>query len=313
MSSTFIKKMRPLGRELIRELGLLEVNKDKSGRSPQHWHALVEIDANPGCRVSFLSEALVLSFSATSRMVDALVSQGLVESQTGSDKRQKLLHLTKRGQQEITKINDFSNKRLKGAMHYLSEEQQQQITAALELYVAALKQNRLNQQQIKLYTLPAKRSVRKQVIEMIEVIQKGGFNIAITPDINACVLKAEEYYHADNKCNFWYAMDDDGQVIGSIGLKKLNNEVAEIKKFFVAKPHRGRGLAQQLMKKCIKRAHDMGTKQIILGTVSVLESAIHFYQKIGFELITQPPAYYDACPLDTHFFLAEVEEVLKSL
>jgi len=93
---------------------------------------------------------------------------------------------------------------------------------------------------------------------MIEKIQKDEFSIPISDTINLCVFRAEEDFYYDHTCNFWYATNSSGDIFGSIGLKKIDKDYAELKKFFIEKAYRGKGVAQKLMETLLKAAltHD---------------------------------------------------------
>lgn len=311
----YISKIRQASRSLIRELGMLQLNQDRTGKTPQHWHSLIEIDALPKITISELSELLLLSFSSTSRIVDSLIKKGLIIAEAGIDKREKRLSITKEGQNEITKIDEFSNPRIIGALNYLTEEDQTQILHSLKKYSDALKQNRLDSDQIKILTLPSSRHIRKQVQDMIETIQKNEFSIPITEETNASILKAEESYHFNNTCNFWYVINKDGMIIGSIGLKKIDDNKLELKKFFIHQNYRGKGVARKLLNKALQIAEKHNYKTLYLGTVNVLKSAQRFYQKMGFEEIPKGklPKNFEICPLDSIFYRGEIEKIRKHL
>lgn len=134
-----------------------------------------------------------------------------------------------------------------GAFAFLNEEEMLKIIDSIDKYASALNKSRLLIDQVKIATISTSRLIRKQIVNMIENIQKGEFSIPITDDINMCILKAEQEFYYNNSYNFWYAIDANGRVVGSIGLKKMDFEKAEIKKFFVAQEYRGKGVAQKLM------------------------------------------------------------------
>lgn len=311
----YISKVRQASRSLIRELGMLQLNQDRTGKTPQHWHALIEIDQQPRITISELSELLLLSFSSTSRIVDFLIKNGFVTTETGIDKREKRLSITKEGKGEIAKIDEFSNPRIIGALNYLTEEDQAQILHSLQKYSEALKQNRLDSDQIRILTLPSSRQIRKQVLDMIENIQKNEFSIPITEETNASILKAEETYHFNNTCHFWYAINKDGMIIGSIGLKKIDDKKLELKKFFTHQNYRGKGVAKKLLKKALQMALKNNYTQLYLGTVDLLKSAHRFYQKMGFEEIPKEelPPNFEVCSLDSIFYKGKIEGIRKNV
>lgn len=307
----YISSLRHESRKLIRELGLLQINQPTGSQSSSHWHALIEISKEPGITVTALSNMLLLSPSTMSRIVDALVDKGLVIPKEGLDKREKSLTITRDGENEIKQIDAFSNPRIIGALDYLSSKDQKIILEAITKYADALEKSRKERESLKIHTLPSSRPIRTQVINMIEKIQVDEFGVAITPEVNACILKAEEEFYFHKKCNFWYATNGQGQVIGSVGLKKVDNKTGEVKKFFVHKDYRGKGIAHKLMKKLLDAARKNKFNQLFLGTVSQLKIAQGFYKKIGFEQITKEnlPSKFEACPLDTVFFKGDVLKI----
>lgn len=311
MKKDTIDRLRNVSRKLIRELGMLQLNKAHLKNTPQHWHALIEIEKEPGITISKLGNLLLLSISAISRIVNALINQELVFFKEGTDKREKYLHITTKGQIEITNIDEFSNTKIKGAFEYLTEEEQSQIINAILKYGEALEKSRLIREQVKIHTISTSRTIRKQIIAMIEHIQKKEFLLPIADDINACILKAEEDFYYNNSYNFWYAIDNDGIVIGSIGLKKIDDHHAEIKKFFIDQRYRGKGVAQKLMATLIKAASKHHFDDLYLGTVDTLNAAQSFYQKYGFSKITkqQLPLGFNLCPVDKVFFKITVEDL----
>lgn len=311
MKNDRIDNLRQVSRKLVRELGMLQLNKAHLRKTPQHWHALIEINKEPNVTISRLGSVLLLSTSAMSRIVSALIDNALVAYREGSDKREKYLQLTKKGEKEIANIDEFSNTKIKGAFKFLTEAEQDQIIRAIEKYGNALEKSRRLSDGVKIYRLSTSRPIRKKIVSMIENIQKVEFSLPITDDINACILRAEEEFYYNNSYNFWYAVDQDGTIIGSVGLKRIDKQSGEIKKFFVQSTYRGKKVAQKLMNALIQSAVKHRFKTLYLGTVDKLEAARRFYEKYGFEGITRKilPAKFEICPVDTLFFKVKVEDL----
>lgn len=304
MKSKFIADLRHVSRKLIRELGILELKKSKINNTPQHWHALIEINNEPSISISKLENLLLLSYSTTFRIVNSLLKKGLIISKPGIDKREKYLYITKKGLQEIDKIDEFSNKKILGALEFLTDDDQKNIIESIKKYATALEKSRTNIEHVKIHTLPTSRNIRKKIIELIEGIQKNEFNLPITPEINVCILKAESEFYYNNSYNFWYAVNEHGEIIGSIGLKKIDTNNAEIKKFFVHAQYRGKGIANKLMTALTKSASKHNFKHLYLGTIVTLHAAHRFYEKYGFSRIDEKelPDKFEKCHLDTIFF-----------
>ncbi len=93
--------------------------------------------------------------------------------------------------------------------------------------------------------------------------------------------------YIENGSNLWIAIDENDNIVGTIALRKHNNEEAEIKKLYVRKDYRGTGLSKELYRKVMEEAKSKEFSRIFLGTYDKLESAIHFYLKRGFTQIDE--------------------------
>lgn len=314
MKENIISELRQSARKLIRELGMLKLNMSRN-RTPQHWHALIEISNEPNITISKLGRLLLLSSSSMSRIVNALLKEKLVTATNGSDKREKYLQITEKGLLEIKNIDEFSRVKIKGALEFLTDNDQEQIIDAMQKYSSALEKSRLSREQVKIHTLSTSRAIRKQIVYMIESIQKQEFFLPITEELNIGVLKAEEEFYFNNSYNFWYAVDGAGKIIGSIGLKRVDNQNAEIKKFFVDIKYRGKGVARKLFNSLLKAASKHRFKYLYLGTVDTLHAAQRFYEKYGFTRFVEAdlPSGFDKSPLDTVFFKVKIKELEEKL
>lgn len=315
MKKHLIEKLRESQRKLVRELGMLQLTQTKKQETPVYWHALVEISKEPGLPISKLGKKLLLTLSTVSRLVKGLVKEGKVEFTDAVDKREKGLKLTLKGEEEVRKIDSFSEEKLRGAIEYLGENEIINIIETLSRYGDALERNREKREQVKILTLSSSRPIRKQIVQMIEEIQKGEFDIPVTDEINASILKAEEHFYYNQSYNFWYAVDDKGKIIGSIGLKQVGPAIGEVKKMFVRKEYRSVGVSQKLLETLIKAAQKHGFKTLVLGTVEKLTRAHRFYEKYGFKQIQKSnlPQKYDLCPLDTVFYKADVSDISAAI
>lgn len=304
MKKDVIETLRSKARKLIRELGLLEVDSENSGKTSADWHALVEVDKLPSITISDLGRLLLMSISAVSRLVKSLAKNDFLELREGVDKREKALYLTKKGDAEIKKINAVSDSKIKGAFEFLTEDEITRVIDGIDIYAQALEKSRLFQEDVKIATLSTSRTIRKQIVNMISNIQENEFCIPITEETNACILKAEEQYYYNKSYNFWYAVNEEGEILGSIGLKQVNNTCGQIKKFFVIEKYRGKGVAEKLMQTLLKAASKHEFNVLYLGTIDVLKAAQKFYIKNGFTKINKNelPKEFEANPVDNCFF-----------
>jgi len=79
------------------------------------------------------------------------------------------------------------------------------------------------------------------------------------------------------------------KIIACAGLKKLTKKTALLKRFYVAKTYRGKGLAQKILDKIINFAHKNDYSTIVLDTYHNNLQAKKFYFKNDFYQFTPAP------------------------
>lgn len=90
----------------------------------------------------------------------------------------------------------------------------------------------------------------------------------------------EEYIFGGG--NFWIAIDNDNNVIGTIGGKAIDEGTLEIKRVYCKKNFRGMGISQKMYNVLENFALEKGFRSLFLGTYDKLERAIGFYYKNNF-------------------------------
>jgi GNAT superfamily N-acetyltransferase len=73
--------------------------------------------------------------------------------------------------------------------------------------------------------------------------------------------------------------------IGCGSFKIRNNEIVEMKRFFIEEKYRGQQLGSKIMKKLEKLAKDKGYKKSILSTGLDMPKSINFYKKLDYKTI----------------------------
>lgn len=119
-------------------------------------------------------------------------------------------------------------------------------------------------------------------IDLILNIQQKEFNVAISLEDQPDLLKINAFYYQSGGC-FWGAFID-GKLIGTIALVKFDNKAGAIRKMFVKKEYRGKEykIAQQLLETLITYSKENDINNLYLGTVSILEAALRFYERNNF-------------------------------
>jgi ribosomal protein S18 acetylase RimI-like enzyme len=74
----------------------------------------------------------------------------------------------------------------------------------------------------------------------------------------------------------------DGMAVATVACKALDERVCEMKRLYVQKTARGRGLAQLICKQLMDEAKRRGFKKMRLDTHPKMQAAQQLYEKIGF-------------------------------
>lgn len=83
----------------------------------------------------------------------------------------------------------------------------------------------------------------------------------------------------------WIALDENDDIIGTIAVYKHDKKNIELKRLYVRKDYRGKGVSKELYEKAMTYCKKNKFERIFLGTYDRLETAIYFYLKRGFKEI----------------------------
>jgi len=100
--------------------------------------------------------------------------------------------------------------------------------------------------------------------------------------------KMFESYQSQNEV--YYVIEDNGEVLGGVGVKPLNGfeaDICEIQKMYFSPKIRGKGYGRIMFDKCIQTAKELGYKKCYLESASQLKAAIHIYETVGFKHLKQ--------------------------
>jgi putative acetyltransferase len=96
-------------------------------------------------------------------------------------------------------------------------------------------------------------------------------------------------YYAAKQGAFFVACDGEA-FAGMFGLEGLGTPSAELRRMYLDKAFRGRGLARAMLKRAEQECRDAGTPVLTLSTSELQQAALAFYRKCGYRLLREETA-----------------------
>jgi putative acetyltransferase len=102
------------------------------------------------------------------------------------------------------------------------------------------------------------------------------------PDCTDADIKDIESSYFDRGGAFFVLEAEDGLIIGAYGLYPIDKQTCELRKMYLHKAQRGKGLGKFLLEDALAKAGLLGFDRMILETASILKEAISLYKSYGF-------------------------------
>lgn len=113
---------------------------------------------------------------------------------------------------------------------------------------------------------------------VFEVLREYGL-IPDPEDTDADLEDLEGFYSA----GWFVVLESKDGVIGSVGLLPMSEGVVELRKMYLHREWRGRGLGRGLLEAALAEARHRGARKVVLGTAGVLVEAVELYKRFGFQ------------------------------
>jgi len=276
LSDRFIKG----GIEVYKELGI--------DFEPSLFTAFYLLSSTSGqLSVSNIAESLKLSHSAIVQISHKLEKKGLIESHKDEiDARKRILSISEKGKTQFSKLeplwDDFEK-----ATTQLFKECGVDILDSINKIEKELDKRELKERILKL--------VKERQYQDIEILD---FNKKFVKDFKAINYEwIKEYFKVEESDEFFLSDPEgtiikkgglilfaslDGDIVGTVALVKMENEIFEIAKLGVLKKARGRQVGKRLVSEIIKKAKTLGAKRIYLRVNRKQTEAVHLYHNFGF-------------------------------
>jgi N-acetylglutamate synthase-like GNAT family acetyltransferase len=250
---------------------------------PTHMPLLVAIDAQP-MTIGQLVQAVGISQPGVTRAVGQLVDLGLVQSDLGTDQRQRMITLTRSGKAAMARAKLYVWPQVEHAVHTLCGGE----TDALLDTIANL--------EAVLAATPLDVLAGRATPEILKIHDYRDDLAAAFHDINTewieAMFRLEETDREVLENPRAKIIDSGGAIlfveaqglgiVGTCALQKTGATSFELTKMGVRDAARGLKAGEFLLNAVIARARALGADPLYLLTNARCEAAIHLYEKVGF-------------------------------
>lgn len=274
-----------------------EIYKNSGVDFESKWFPLFYLLSKEGEKgIMEIAEILHISHPGVIQLAKEMEKAGwIVSEKSGLDARKRHLKLTEKGWKNLPQLEEMWVS-FKENNEKVIRASKQNILLALEEIEHFLDNNDFKKQYYDTFEEQRNLSIeirlfeekyQQQVEDMVLGIQNGEFGLGLTAQRQPDLHNLKAFYN--DKGNWlWVALNKKDEVIGTIGLERLNDTQAVLRKMFIKKAYRGKtlGLAQRLFEILLQEARKQNFKEILLDTPLVTHAAHRFYERNGFELIS---------------------------
>ena len=108
------------------------------------------------------------------------------------------------------------------------------------------------------------------------------FNFPYDRKLDYDLDNPDKYYN--NRGGMFYLLLDNEKVIGTAAVKKLDDKTAALKRLYVNKNYRGKGLGLQLFTEALDFCRENKIAKVVLDTNIKQKAAQKLYEKNGFKI-----------------------------
>lgn len=105
----------------------------------------------------------------------------------------------------------------------------------------------------------------------------------------------------------YYVLTHEERVVGGGGIAPLigaDPTVCELRKMYFLPEARGRGLGEQMLRRCVTFAREAGFRTVYLETLTGMDAAMRLYERLGFQPREGPLGATGHCGCNRFYTLA---------
>ena len=120
--------------------------------------------------------------------------------------------------------------------------------------------------------------------ELAPIDLRDRFEDYIAASIAGELSRVPEIYARAKRNAFWVVVVDQA-IVGMFGIECQSEDVTELRRMYLERGYRGRGIAQKMLLQAEATARGFGFAKMILSTAEIQEAALALYAKCGYELV----------------------------
>jgi GNAT superfamily N-acetyltransferase len=121
--------------------------------------------------------------------------------------------------------------------------------------------------------------------ELAPAAMRAAFEDYIARSLSEEIDRIPEYYGGRGG-GFWVATED-AAVVGTFGLERMDTDAAELRRMYVARDRRRRGIARLMLQRAEELCRKAGCRRLTLGTSELPPAAIELYRRSGYRQVRE--------------------------
>lgn len=288
MTAEMVSQVRRFNRTVTTRIGVLNDNFLASDRSLGQNRLLWEVGAD-GCDIRTLRARLDLDSGYLSRLLRALERDGLIIiDKSADDGRVRIARLTATGRREVAALDQRSDDAAAAILAPLNDGQRGRLVTAMAEVDRLLTASTVEVRECDPREPQAQFCLTTYFAELAERFD-GGFDPSKKP------------FREDDMtppAGLLLVATLHSEPVGCGAMTLLPQQVAYIKRMWVARAVRGLGLGRRLLAELEDRARSAGIRRLQLETKNVLREAIGLYTSAGYREV----APFNDEPYADHWF-----------
>ena len=110
------------------------------------------------------------------------------------------------------------------------------------------------------------------------------FEEYIAVALHAELRQLQDIFSATRRNAFW-VVESGVRIVGTFGIESREDDSTELRRMYLDRDCRGRGIAQSMLGLAEQQARDLGFSRVVLSTAEIQTAAIAFYRKSGYRLV----------------------------